>query len=190
MRVGVDLDGVLYNFGDSVKRYLEATGRGDVWKSGATPKPFWNFYEDWGWTLDEFKTLCNEGADAGYIFCGPTRPNARTSIEWIKSLGHKVVIITDRAFGTTPEVSQKNTRDWLAHHRIPYDELHFSADKTVVATDMFVEDKVENFVALEAAGTDTYLITRSWNEHFETDKRINDIIDFAFKVRNASRVKV
>jgi hypothetical protein len=163
MRVGFDLDGVLYNFGDSVKRYLEATDRGHIWKSGPTPAPFWDFYKDWGWSSAEFVQMCNEGADAGYIFCGPARHNASKAVNAVKEMGHEVVIITDRQFGSSPYVSHRNTQNWLKKHGIPFDELYFSADKTCVPTDMFVEDKLENYDALDAAGVEVYLINRKWN---------------------------
>jgi len=180
MRVGFDLDGVLYNFGDSVKRYLDFTGRGDLWKSGPTPVPFWDFYKDWGWTGAQFVELCNDGADAGFIFCGPARDNAVAAVKKVAAMGHEIIIITDRQFGSTPEVSHKNTRDWLELHQIPYNELHFSADKTIVPTDIFVEDKLENYDALVAAGTPTVLINRAWNQVDGGDHRwrINDVKEY------------
>lgn len=184
LRIGFDLDGVLYNFGDSVKRYLDHIGQGDVWKSGPTQKPYWDFYKDWGWTGKQFVDLCNAGADAGFIFTGPVRGSAVLAVKAVKDMGHEVVIITDRQFGSTPEVSHNNTRNWLAQHGIPYDELHFSADKTCVDTDMFVEDKLENYDALDAAGVEVYLINRAWNFVDEGDqrRRIRHIMDYVRKV--------
>lgn len=184
MRVGFDLDGVLYNFGDSVQRYLEATNRGHIWKSGPTPTPFWDFYKDWGWSSKEFVDLCNEGADAGYIFCGPARDNAVAAVGKVAALGHQIIIITDRQFGSTPDVSHKNTEQWLAQHGIEYDELWFSADKTCAPTDIFVEDKLENYDALVANGTPTYLINRAWNQVDGGDarNRINCVSDYANEI--------
>lgn len=180
MRVGVDLDGCLYSFGDSVYRYLCSIGKGDLWKSGPTPKPFWDFYKDWGWTGEQFVQMCNDGVDAGYIFRGPARPNARNAISEIKEMGHTIIIITDRSFGTTPDASHKATLAWLAEHQIPFDEIYFSADKTLVPTDIFVEDKLENYDALTAAGTECWLINRAWNfvDGGDARLRIDDIRQF------------
>lgn len=183
LRVGFDLDGVGYNFGDSVQRYLEMTGQGHLWKSGPNPQPYWDFYKDWGWNGKQFVDFCNAGADAGVIFCGPVRPNFVETVKAVKALGHTVVIITDRGFGTTPEVSQNHTRNWLAQHEIPYDELYFSPDKTISPTDIFVEDKWENYENLMAVGTPTYLINRAWNvDKGESPNRINDISEYLPKV--------
>lgn len=180
LRVGFDLDGVLFNFGDSVKRYLDHIGQGDIWKSGPTPKPYWDFYKDWGWTGKQFVDMCNAGADAGFIFCGPTRHNAAKAVQAVKEMGHEVIIITDRQFGSNPYVSHKNTQNWLAKHKIPYDELYFSSDKTCVPTDMFVEDKLENYDALDAAGVEVYLINRAWNfvEEDDNRRRIRHIMQY------------
>lgn len=190
MRVGFDLDGVLYNFGDSVKRYLEATERGHIWKSGPTETPFWDFYKDWGWTGQQFVEMCNEGADAGFIFTGPAREGAAEAVGRVARLGHEVIIITDRQFGSTPEVSHKNTENWLSEHGIEYDELHFSADKTCVKTDMFVEDKLENYDALVEAGVHTFLINRAWNivDGGDTRMRINDVSEYADFVEEYSKM--
>lgn len=189
-RVGFDLDGVLYNFGDSVKRYLDATDRGHIWKSGPTETPFWDFYKDWGWDSKQFVEMCNDGADAGYIFCGPTRENAVEAVERVARLGHEIIIITDRQFGTTPKSSHDNTTEWLAQHGIEYDELVFSANKTCVPTDFFVEDKLENYDALVAAGTNTFLINRAWNvvDGGDARMRINDVSDYATFVEEYTRL--
>lgn len=185
LRIGFDLDGVLYNFGDSVKRYLDFIGQGHIWKSGPTPEPYWDFYKDWGWTGKEFVELCNAGADAGFIFCGPTRHNAKRAVQAVKDMGHEVIIITDRQFGTTPSVSHNHTRNWLLQHKIPFDELHFSADKTIVPTDMFIEDKLENYDALDAAGVEVYLVNRKWNfvdGDGDNRRRIRHVMDYVKKV--------
>ena len=181
MRVGVDVDGCIYNFGDSVKRYLDSIGQGHLWKSGPTPKPYWDFYKDWNWTGQDFVDMCNAGADAGYIFCGPARPGAVRAMERLARTGNEIIIVTDRPFGSTPEISHRNTVEWLVQHGIWYDELIFSADKTVGNCEVFVEDKLENYDALTAAGTKTWLINRAWNfvEGGDARNRINDISEYA-----------
>lgn len=129
---------------------------------------------------DEFKQICHDGADAGYIFCGPTRPGAVGAVNAVAAMGHEIVIITDRQFGSTPSVSHRNTEQWLEQNGIYHDELWFSADKTYVKTDVFVEDKLENYDALLFSGTPTYLINRAWNQVPGGDarNRINDISEY------------
>lgn len=196
-RVGFDLDGVGYNFGDSVKRYLDSIGQGHYWKSGPTKGVFWDFYKDWThdetgepWTSKQFVDMCNAGADAGFIFTGPAREGFSEAVGRVLSLGHEVIIITDRQFGSTPSVSHNHTTEWLAQHGVEYDELVFSADKTCVPTDFFVEDKLENYDALVAAGTNTFLINRAWNvvEGGDARQRISSVTDYADWIEEYTKV--
>ncbi len=188
MRIGWDIDGVGFVFGDSCKKHLDHTGRGHLWKSGPTPEPYWNWYEDWGWTLAEFLDFCNEAADCGCLFNGPVRDGYKEGIEAVKAMGHVNVFVTDRSFGSTPEVSEKITYDWFEEHGIQYDELHFSADKTVVWTDMFIDDKLSNYDALDGAGVEVYLLNRPWNkvEGGDDRRRVDSIEEFVRKVAERS----
>lgn len=164
MRVGFDSDGVLDTFGDGVHDALIARGQGHLWKSGPTEKSFWNWYEDWGWDYAQFKELVDWGVDNGYVFSGHWREGAIESVRRVKELGHEVIIITDRSFGSDPKNSERNTLEAYARAGIEYDEIHFTADKTSVPVDTMVEDKLDNYDALVANGTPAWLIDRSWNE--------------------------
>ena len=181
MRVGFDSDGCIDNFGEGVRQTMVARGIGHLWKSGPTKTPFWNWYEDWGWSFAQFKELVDWGVDHGYIFTGHWRPNAIESVRRVAELGHEIIIITDRAFGSDPRNSQRNTIESFANAGIEYDELHFTADKTSVPVDLMVEDKLANYDALVAAGTPTWLINRPWNlvEGGDARARIDDISDYA-----------
>lgn len=145
----------------------------------------YDFFESvYGYSYAEFKDQCNKAADAGILFDAPIYPGAAKAINSIYNAGHKVIIVTDRPFGTTPESSRRNTRDWLVKYGINYHELVFSADKTCIQTDIFVEDKIENFEALMAVGTECYLINRLWNEEFGPhENRIKSITEFPQKVK-------
>lgn len=187
--VGSDLDGVAHVFGDSVHNHLLHTGRGHLWKSGPTPDPYWDWYKDWGWTSKQFVDFCHEAADCGCLFNGPVREGWVEMMNKIAEDGHYVVIITDRAFGSSPEVSQKITVEWLRQHCIYYDELIFSADKTCRWTDFYIDDKIENYDALTRAGTKAFLLNRPWNKITGGDARnridklseYTDAIDAAMK---------
>lgn len=189
MRVGFDLDGVLYNYSDSVyaTMCLPEIDLGHLWKSGPTPKSFWNYYEDWKnedgtpWTFAQYKRVVDYGVDKGIVF-GPGffRPNARETVERIAKMGHEIIFATDRFFGSDPTNSHRNTYEAMEAEGIEYDELHFTKDKTSVKLDTMVEDKLDNYDALVAAGTPTWLINRAWNEVEKGDARmrIPDIADY------------
>lgn len=187
MRVGFDCDGVLDNFGEGVRETLVAKGLGHLWKSGPTKKPTWNFYEEWvnddgtPWYFAQFKELVDWGVDNGYVFTGHWRDNAIESVRRVAELGHEIIIITDRSWGSDPMHSQRNTIDAFRRAGIEYDELWFSADKTCTDVDIMVEDRLENYDALVAHGVPTYLINRPWNEVPGGDarNRIDDVSEYA-----------
>jgi hypothetical protein len=187
MRIGWDIDGVGYNFTGCVKEALKADGKFHLWKSGPNP-PYWEFYEDWGWTGKDFVEFCGKYADAGIIFAGDVLEGYAECIKEVAQMGHEIIIATDRTFGTTPEVSQKLTVEWLEQHGIEYDELHFTADKTDANCDFFIEDKLENYDALIAAGTNAYLLNRPWNQISGGDgrMRIDNIWQYADAIVDAT----
>jgi hypothetical protein len=168
---------------------MQARGLAHLWKSGPTPEPFWNCYEDWGWDFEQFKELVDWGVDEGYVFSGHWRPNAVESVRRVREMGHEAIIITDRSFGTDPLNSQRNTILAFKRAGIEYDEIHFNRDKTCVPTDTFVEDKLENYDALVAAGVKTFLINRAWNkvEGGDSRNRIDDIKDYADAIEEMTR---
>lgn len=188
--VGWDIDGVGFTFGDSCRAHLDHTGRGHLWKSGPTPEPYWDWYKDWNWTSAEFVKFCNEAADCGCLFTGGVRDGYKEAVEEVKSLGHTNVFITDRSFGSTPEVSHELTYKWFRENGIEYDELHFSADKTVRRVDLYIDDKLSNYDALDAAGVEVYLLNRPWNRTDEPDarRRIDTIAEYVEKVKARSLV--
>lgn len=184
MIIGYDFDGVGYVFGNSVRNYLNTIGIGVPPATDEFCKS-WDFYEFWGMTREEFDKHCDDGVDAGYVFApgrGLTRPNFFESIMRVKSMGHTVIGITHRWQGS-PGMAERNTMQWIGRYKNFFDDIVFSADKTSVKTDMFVEDNMGNYDKLVAAGTDAYLINRPWNAPYEDDrKRIGDISDFTAAV--------
>lgn len=183
MRVGIDLDGVCYDFAASVREYLCNTIRSHEADICAAPMR-WEFYEDWGLDVNAFLSTCHDGVDAGIIFShGEPYPNVTEAFKIIKGAGHTIHIVTDRSFGKNG-ASEAATRAWLDCHGLPFDSLTFSADKTVVRLDTMVDDKLANYDALVAAGVDAYLLTRPWNQHDPAPrKRVLDLLHFAEVIR-------
>ena len=181
MRVGADSDGCIDTFGDGVHETLKAWGLGHLWKSGPTKHAIWNFYEEWGWTFTQFKALVDWGVDHGYVFSGHWREGAIEALGRIAALGHEIIIITDRSWGSDPVNSQRNTIEAFQRAGIEYDELHFTSDKTSVEVDVMVEDRIDNYDALVDAGTPTWLINRPWNkvEGHDMRNRINSMTEYA-----------
>lgn len=176
MKILVDLDGVVFNFVESLKLYLVDVLGEDPARLGKTTS--WNFFADnWGYTFDEFNRFCNDGVDAGYVFRqGPTWEGAVEGVHALHHRGHSVHFVTDRSFGTK---SPQNTIDWLGDHALEYDSITFSADKTLIHGDLFIEDRDKNYISIEQAGNATpVLLTRPWNEDLVGARRVETWPEF------------
>lgn len=180
MRVGVDIDGVLYDFAGALRDYLHHIAGWDMLQvCHDHPEPErWEFYEDWGMTLHEFVQHCHNGVDAGWIFWkGRSFPGARAALQTLRDEGHTIVLITDRHFGG-PGQSELATRAWLAGKDMPYDELHVTADKTTVQVDFHIDDKWENYKAMRGAGVGAYLLRRPWNSLYLPDHAVDSLEEY------------
>lgn len=179
MRVGIDLDGVCYDFSASVREYLCNVAMSHS-AARCTDPTRWEFYEDWGLSLGEFLTACHDGADAGVVFSyGEPYAHVGEAFQRIHQAGHSIHIVTDRSFGTNG-ASEAATRAWLDRHGLRFDSLTFSSDKTVVRIDTMVDDKLSNYDALEASGVKAYLLSRTWNQHDpQPRRRVLDLLHFA-----------
>lgn len=179
MRIGWDVDGPQHGFIENVNRIRRMLGQ-EEFKEGT-----WHFYRELGMTDADWVAWCNDAADMGELFKDPPLEGAVEAMQRSKELGHTNVVITDRSFGKTPRVSEELTHAWFEEHYSGLvDEIWFGADKTVVRTDMFVEDKLENYDALIDAGTDCYLIDKPWNRVKGGDmrNRIKNISEYQYAI--------
>jgi uncharacterized HAD superfamily protein len=185
-KIGVDLDGVCYDFAGSLKHFL-------VEHEGFNPDDLgdptcWEFYDkDWGLHLNEFLEHFAEGVDRGIVFVhGDPHQGTVETLTRLKDDGHTIHIVTHRQVG---QLSTENTMYWLKKHGIPHDTITFSKDKTIVNNDYFIEDNVDNHLSLEAAGVRSVLMDRPWNEHHNTWARIRNWDEFYEWISYWERVK-
>lgn len=186
MRVGYDVDGVGHIFSAGFYDHMVHEGVESLWKSGPTPHPYWNWYHDYNWSDQEFVEFCNRAADHGCLFQGHVREGYKESIEEVRAMGHYIVIVTDRPFGSNPEVSKELTYKWFEDEDIKYDSIIFSSDKTVGNTDFFIDDKIENYDALRSAGMNAVLINRAWNLDNDDRFRVDSMQEYTDIIRQAT----
>lgn len=169
--VGLDLDGC--------KFWFDRAYYAGCIKAGLLPADtahitadVWTFYESYGHDLPTFLANCDRLADLGLLWDGDMIPGAKTAWEALADAGHRIHVITDRSFGSHPIASEVGTRMWLARHGVRYTSLTFSADKTVVPTDVMLEDKLANYDALAETSCIPVLINRPWNHAPDGDARM------------------
>lgn len=168
MRVGWDLDGVVYPFVESLRAVVERRTR--VRKPLPVPKQ-WDFWLDWGMTFEEWKAHFDAGVADGSLFThgGPLDHGIINRMHET----HTIHIITHR-----PPEAHATTRAWLRHHNILYDSLTLTMDKAEVKVDVAIDDKPENVEAYEAAGVAAVLYDRPWNQRADGLHRVYSLREF------------
>jgi hypothetical protein len=164
--IGVDLDGVCYDFVGALRTWINgATGRA---LDTMAPAQSWDFWRDqWDLSLDEFLGFYADAVHAGFMFIqGDSYPGAIAGFRRLAEAGHRLHVVTARAPRGAVEQAEINTRIYLEANQMPYTSLTFSDRKGDVPTDIFFEDAVHNYVALEEAGFHPWLYTQGWNESF------------------------
>lgn len=181
MKIGLDLDGVVYDFTESL-RYYVVTHKGLV-REKLTDAQCWDFFtHQWGWTLQEFLSHAAEGVDAGVIFkYGEPLPGSLEGIQALRDSGHTIHVVTDRKFGN---LSKHNTVEWLDQFNIQYESITFAADKTVLDLDVFIDDRDKNYWDLTEVGKRCLLFNQPWNSHVETEDRVNSWDEVVEKLVN------
>lgn len=176
MKIGIDMDGVVYNFTNAFWEVAMRNG----YELPREPD-CWNWFESCGMTREVFTDLMHKGVDDLQLFWrGEMLDDAAKHIKALQDAGHSIHIVTYRTSGRL-FTSEQATRYWLHFKDIEPDSLTFSKDKTVVPVDVFIEDNVENYDALEKAGSGPWLVNRSYNQMEDNRRRVNSFGEFAAK---------
>lgn len=165
MRIGIDLDGVTYDFVGALRLYAISIGF-DAEQLPANKT--WEFWNEWGMTYEEWADIFAHGVDARCVFrIGPPMPGAVRVLNTLRSAGHTIHIVTHRNVG---HLSEANTAAWLRDYGVPYDTLTFSKDKAAVPTDIFIDDYVGNLEALRSAGVRAVAFTQAYNAAWDGER--------------------
>lgn len=162
LRIGLDLDGVLYPFVAVVRAWLVERGYSGA-EGGEANR--WAFYRDWGLTDEEWHAEFVAGILAGVIF-GPAElaPEAVEALAGFADAGDEVHLITARNVPGAAIEARRATFAWVASTGHPFDSVTISVDKGCVDTDVFLEDSPDTCIML-AAETDTtpFLLAQPYN---------------------------
>lgn len=172
--IGIDIDGVLHDFAASFHNYLLHIEQPGVPKEIDSLEVNYDFFTDWGIDAEGYEDIHDEALQSGFLYNGPVVDQAVSHVNRLSEAGHKIHIITMR-----PQEAVLATGRWLVEHDFEFDTLTFSADKTVIRTDAFVEDNPFNYFDLEEAGCNPFLINRGWNRGAPgMFRRVDSVGDF------------
>lgn len=187
MRIGLDIDGVVADWESNARRLLKeefgvdlpiSTGWSSIFDS--VPK------EQWDWLWSE-----SGGLHSLFLDCEPY-PLAAYGVKLLREIGD-VIIVT-----SVPRVSIEDRLDWLAYHRIFFDEFRVvdsmsEKSKVVPLCDVYIDDSpvvVEDI--LNHTNARMILWDRPWNRHVISANRgyyrVDNWDDAIRFVRNGNHV--
>lgn len=190
--VGIDLDGCVYDFVEAMALFAARYLKRPITDFPSASR--WNFYLDWGLTLEEFTEIYAAGVNDGEVLWAG-KPYDQTVEGWsaIRTAGHRIHILTDRSPHGAVDLAHEATKYWLDTWGLRYETLTFTPDKTKILQVAknpelvtFIEDRVENYVALREAGVNAVLMTRDWNKDHNA-QRVPTLVDYAEYVKVISK---
>jgi FMN phosphatase YigB (HAD superfamily) len=153
MKIGFDVDEVLYPFVDALRSYAVATNHPCARRT--TVPQSWQFYQDWGLTEEGFDDLANEAAEDGFLFSQSPHHGVNRVLQHVRNAGHDVVLVTARYHGPDP---LGQTLDWVERWDVPCDYVHVTKGKHLIEMDTFVDDRYDTVLNLRQIGVDAYLL--------------------------------
>ena len=183
----IDCDGVCYNYVDTLAP-IAATHFNRP-QADFPPAAVWNFFsEQWKITSDERNALLDYAmAHHGFLSVGVPYDGSLEGIQLLLD-NHAVV---DIATDMPNEKSCAARLIWLRAQGLDLDSdtlrVSFTADKGSVALRyrelgyrvVALDDKIENYLDLESAGAESYLLDQAWNRELQTPSRVSSVLEFA-----------
>lgn len=163
MRIGVDIDGVMYEWSKTARYMLrEILPNSPYTKDGplGIESLSWNYIQE-NISTDHWKWLWSEGVRLGLFRHGHMYPGTIKAIRQLADLGD-VIAITHR-----PKSAVEDTAAWLSYHRLPLAGVHILTNQepktTVEKCDFYIDDKPENCSDLTTTGGTVAMLLRPWN---------------------------
>lgn len=164
--IGVDLDGVVYQF-HSAWAYMLRTYRGVV----MPPENQWQWdTPDVYGSEEDREWLWTEGVRLGLFRYGHIEKGAIVGLRAL-SEKHEVVAVTHR-----PRVAVPDTLAFLSYANLPWSGVHILSEKqpkTSVAWDVLIDDKPENIEDAVHHARAAVLFKQPWNQHYGAKYRAN-----------------
>lgn len=164
MRLGIDLDGVCYDF---TKAYRKMAAL--IHPDEELPAPLeWDFFKNqWGWTTEEYLRVFEAGVMEGNVFWrGAPIEGCVQALTELRALGHEVVVVThrDHPVKEVADAMKRATLYWLQNHDIPVDGILFKGVKTGVGIDVLLDDAPHNIQAAWDADETVVAFDQPWNQ--------------------------
>jgi hypothetical protein len=178
----IDIDNTLWQFSDAF--YLELK---KINKNFPTPDQ-WCTYNIWeGYcSVEDFIAAINaihlnQDNDQYRPY-----PESQGFLSSLKEHGFHIIVASHRVPAT-----KQPTERWLASHRLPYDELHLSSNKTVLfpGADVVVDDSPLTLEKAIDSGAMGAGLLFPWNKDYESNgfrlfQNLHEVLEYILKPRS------
>ena len=185
-RIGVDIDGVIRNL------YVPLVSYFDLYHHDIDIDPIsewtnykiWNHFRRKGKPVDEkwFKNIWfKREARSIYLDHAYPYPYAAESLHYIKSMGHKIILISAQPNRLTMGL----TMQWISKKSIPFDEIHFTdySSKAKVSCDIYIEDSPHQLSELAMANKVVFIYDQPWNRNAPAANRFHSWPDIVYEIK-------
>lgn len=185
MRIGLDIDGVMYKWDKTARYMLREVLPNSPYKQLLTVES-----KGWDWIKENvapehWKWLWNEGVRLGLFRYGHLYPGTIQAVRRLAEIG-EVVLITHR-----PKEAVTDTLAWLGLLNLPIAGLHLltaGEPKSLVqpTCDVYLDDKPANVedLAKHTTARTVCLMRRPWNFHYRPwPESIREVYDWSQFVR-------
>lgn len=174
LNVGVDLDGVTYEFHRAFGPLLLRHG---IVEELPTPTN-WNFFEDFGLNREQFHDVMGKFVTAGELFWhGPEVAGAREGLAALAERGHRIVFVTERAIAGYELIMRRATYYWLAMNGMPHDAL-IIGPKIGLGLDVMLDDAPHVIAGMRGERTLGVYYDQPWNHADDDAARVTSWAEF------------
>lgn len=176
--IGVDLDETIYPLINVFGEWLEEEG----WDC-SNPLPQYNYFE--GYTKDgqnmtayDFHRELAHSIRSGCAYsAGDPYPGTENALVDLAYRGHRLHVVTARLIPGAYHESVLATHRWLAKLNVPFSSIIINKNKSVIETDLFIDDATHNLVNLRNAGISAIAMNQPWNKDWD-GPGVNNILEF------------
>ena len=91
----------------------------------------------------------------------------------LKDAGHKIILVSCQY-----KHNMASTIKWCIDNQVPFDDICFCSDKSVVKGDFILDDKLENLYSCISVGECAVCLSRPWNSKWK-GLQVSNIVEFA-----------
>ena len=170
--LAVDLDGVCAQHTEAFRRVVARERK--VSEDTLPLLRSWSFSE-WGFGEGDFEEMHRLAVLEYRMFRDIEPMEGCSEALWrLSDAGVWIRIVTHRLYTSWGHrVTVNDTVEWLDRQRIPYRDICFLADKSVINADAHIEDAPHNIEAIRAAGDHVIVYDQPYNTHLAAPRAHN-----------------